>query len=767
MRRYIFLPIILILAFALGCSSGGDTPLIPSDNQARDSATASSHQLWGMWQFIADPDAGTLDFVPLRQTDMHLNAIVFLEPPPLVNLTLESLQFNGDIIEADIGLRHPFLGLTEFTGFDVCGILISRGSVGGFSDPDLLMPGENDLHLLNPDALTRWWNPAEFPVNTKTMFGYNDGLLGTPEAVGQYDATLNGYKYFCVDFNGPNDPMSMIDPEGRGVFMAGSKIVRHYSIQMGDAGLIFNYAIDANWQFPNGQKPWSAPDDFAPEANRPEAWNITYTTIENTLWNDGVDNGGNLSLAFDVYDWFNADMNTVRLDSPGNFPMTESATATGGGTGYSTYQIDILDATPGETTIDILVTAECEATGYGDLLPGKTQALYTMISVPVDNEAPPVETDPEEWACFQYNAANIGRNPNTQGFDPDNYMQKWYQDDTGRKYTGLAVTDDLVFCVANPWSVYTNTTYHITCFSMVDGAIVWQKYLNPQNEYQRGFTSPAYFEIDGNRRVVVGGDRLYCLEAESGNEVWTYRDDLQFIRCSPKVVDGKVYIAAATTIHCVDASDGSAVWVSDPGVAGGECVPAVVDGRVYSGYGTTWTCLDADDGSQIWHVDTGSSPTHWAAPLVLDGRLYYCSYSQHFVCLDIEDGTKIWEYNESGSDYDNVWNTALTYWDDPSDSKHVLYFGGAYGAGIHAVKDNGTSASLVWRDPGIYADASPIYCEGVVYIGDRNSNTLFGYDPATGAKVFTQPVNGGVAGAAAFAFGRLVFGTDNGVYAFE
>ncbi len=66
----------------------------------------------------------------------------FLEPPPFVYLSLESLEINGNIVEADIGLRHPFLGLTEFTSFDVCGILISNGSVSGFDEADLLMPGQ-------------------------------------------------------------------------------------------------------------------------------------------------------------------------------------------------------------------------------------------------------------------------------------------------------------------------------------------------------------------------------------------------------------------------------------------------------------------------------------------------------------------------------------------------------------------------------------------------------------------------------------------------
>jgi outer membrane protein assembly factor BamB len=411
--------------------------------------------------------------------------------------------------------------------------------------------------------------------------------------------------------------------------------------------------------------------------------------------------------------------------------------------------------------------------GYGNLLPGKAQASYFMTSMPVDDEAPPVEENPYGWWCFQYNAPNYGRNPHEQSFDPSSYSQKWYTDDAGRKYTGPVVTENYVYVVTNPSSVYTTTTYHITCFAMADGSLVWQKFINPQNEYRRGFTSPTYFEVGGQGRILVGGDRLWCFDAVTGAEIWTYRDDLSFTGTSAKVADGKVYIGAGGAIHCVDAQFGTEVWVSNTDVAGGEFIPAVADGKVYSAWGSDtlgyyWTCLDAVDGHQIWRVNTGYGTSHWIAPLVIGGRLYCCSYHQQFICLDITDGHKIWEYNEAGSDYDNVWMTAMTYWDDPSDGKRVIYFGGAYNAGVHAVKDLGDSPKLLWRvTNGIYADSSPIYCDGIIYIGDRATPRLVGLDQATGSQVFVQPTVGGVAGAAAFAYGRLVVPDDNGVYVYE
>ncbi len=385
-KRGYALLLMVAVTLAIGCSGTQGNPVtdISTVEQMADHAS-SSHHTWGLWQFIAEPESGTLDVVQLRAGNVHLNALPFLEPPALSNLTVENIQFNGNIIDADIGLRHPFLGLNKFTGFDVCGILISNGSISGFDDTSLILAGDGDTRLLNPDGYTRWWNPSEFPINIGTIFSYTDGLLGRPDSVADYNSTLNAYKYFCDDL-GPNDSLDAVTNANRGMFSAGQKNVRHYSIKLGTDGLIFNYAVDATWQFPQNPPPYDVPDDFGAGANRPEAWNISVTELSNTLWSDGAASGGELSLAIDVYDHFNAGMNSVRVESPGHFDMTITDIPTGGGIGYSTYEVDISDATPSEGSIYLLIAVECEKSGYGGLLPDVVQAAYFMYSASVGEE---------------------------------------------------------------------------------------------------------------------------------------------------------------------------------------------------------------------------------------------------------------------------------------------------------------------------------------------------------------------------------------------
>ena len=80
-KRVFLVILIMSFIYGLGCSgSGGGTPIVP-DAVSGESMDASpgSHSNWGMWQFVCDPEAGTVDVVKLRDADMHLNALKFLE----------------------------------------------------------------------------------------------------------------------------------------------------------------------------------------------------------------------------------------------------------------------------------------------------------------------------------------------------------------------------------------------------------------------------------------------------------------------------------------------------------------------------------------------------------------------------------------------------------------------------------------------------------------------------------------------------------------
>ncbi len=433
MKRFFCILMLMLLAIMLGCSGSGTNPALPGEPGGLDVQSAQSgHAALGFWQMIADPDSGTLDVVELRGVALHLNALRFLEPPPNLYLTIESPpEFSGSMLDVDIGLRHPFLGLTQFTGFDVCGILISQGSITGYDDPDIVVPGDGDTRLVNADGLTRWWNPVEFPYNTTApIYGYIDGAMGTPDSIADYSATLNGFKYYADDLDIYDSPFS-IDPESRGYFSAGQKNVRHYTIEM-VGGLIFNYAVDASWAS-TGLPPYQieVPDSFSEAANRPEAFFISTDVVENTLWYDGGSYGGQLSLDVYVYDWFDADMNTVVAECPGVFIAASSSTAIDGGANYSVYNVDLTSPILTSTDdIQLLIGAECESIGYQDKLPGTPVAAYAPLF--------PVEVSGEEPSQLTLIAHDEGLITNDGYVDNDDHDPALTIDGEGRMWIGYS-----------------------------------------------------------------------------------------------------------------------------------------------------------------------------------------------------------------------------------------------------------------------------------------------------------------------------------------
>jgi hypothetical protein len=168
-----------------------------------------------------------------------------------------------------------------------------------------MISGYGEPRLINPDGLTRWWNPVEFLGFAP--FGYKPGgLLGTPGGAGVFSATINGYKYFCKGLI-TDEKMGSFDMVDRGLFPAGGFLNRRYMIDFGDDQsdfMIFNYAIDASWALP-AKTPPDVPDDFTISANCPEPFWIEADVLTNELFYLAAagKGGGRLEMMVTVHDW--------------------------------------------------------------------------------------------------------------------------------------------------------------------------------------------------------------------------------------------------------------------------------------------------------------------------------------------------------------------------------------------------------------------------------------------------------------------------------
>jgi hypothetical protein len=234
-----------------------------------------------------------------------LNVVGLVEGAGLPALGIvPPVTLKDGVLDVTIKLTHPFAN-ARLTGFDVRGILIGHGSMGGFTE-SMFYAGPDDMELLNADGHTRLWNPTGY-----TGKGYVDGKLGTPDAIANFTATLNGYKYFADDLTADMPVQDMVKSK-RGAFTVASSNTRHYRIRLGNKGLTFQYAIDANWFKPTD--PVVVPDSFdVTKANCPEPYHIE-GWVGPGIWGGG----GQASVRVDVWDW-QKDVDHAYVEAPSLF----------------------------------------------------------------------------------------------------------------------------------------------------------------------------------------------------------------------------------------------------------------------------------------------------------------------------------------------------------------------------------------------------------------------------------------------------------------
>jgi hypothetical protein len=368
---------ILAIGMIISAGCGGHDPSnpaapgisAPGAQNSTDSIdkTQTQRTLWGIWDVGINKLDGSVEIVPLRDSNFHINALNFLEPPVLKGLSIDNttlvIDQKENLVKVDVKLVHPFPGLNKYMGFDVRGIVLMPGSEIPSSDLSLVFSGPTEPRLLNPDGYTRWWNPTEFPGSG--IFGFQPGLLGKKGGAGVFTATINGYKYFADGLK-VDDSISKLPVAGRGYFSAGGTNRRHYEISFGDKSsdwLRFQYAVDACWM--EAKTDPSGPNDFPVTANAPEGFGISVNEVENTIWwLEGLGMGGKLKVNVDVYSWRPSKIQKVTLEAPEISSHLINATlvpGSGGGADsppYSTWYAEMTpDVLNSAGPFDMLVTA--------------------------------------------------------------------------------------------------------------------------------------------------------------------------------------------------------------------------------------------------------------------------------------------------------------------------------------------------------------------------------------------------------------------------
>jgi hypothetical protein len=177
------------------------------------------------------------------------------------------------------------------------------------------------------------------------------------------------------------------------------------------------------------------------------------------------------------------------------------------------------------------------------------------------------------------------------------------------------------------------------------------------------------FVAAGNRVYTqyqtLAGQFVACLDADTGETIWTYRYDWPFEatglypgpRSTPTLAGDCVYFAAPSgQVGCLT-REGNLLWSIDVikkfdgkgtgfGYAG---TPVVEGGRVLlpvGGQGASLVALDARDGSTVWQSGDDSASYVPVLPITHDGRRLVIGLLENaVVCCDSATGDRVWRMN--------------------------------------------------------------------------------------------------------------------------
>ncbi len=343
----------------LGCSGGSATTPVSPDYavQAAHTGGAGGHIL-GVWQFAADPAAGTVDIAELRGSDFALNVLGFMEPPALQNLSIDfdtlDIDAENNRISVDVIFTHPFVTPTAtFRGFDVRGIVFGPA-------------------VANADGFTPILRPKDF---SGEPFGYVDGLLGAPDSFANYSADENGYKYFCDGLDADTELWEFFSDEDniamRGTFSEGEQNRRHYDLDFaaGESDFfVFNYAVLASYDWPAGDPPYAIEDFSMSTANTAEPFAFSYAVVENNLYYNGSEGGGDITFDIEAWDWqgiTSAHECTIDAKAFGG-TVPASSILPGNTSASGIFHFDAVPGTPTSTAdIEIELTVADTSETYG------------------------------------------------------------------------------------------------------------------------------------------------------------------------------------------------------------------------------------------------------------------------------------------------------------------------------------------------------------------------------------------------------------------
>lgn len=310
----------------------------------------------------------------------------------------------------------------------------------------------------------------------------------------------------------------------------------------------------------------------------------------------------------------------------------------------------------------------------------------------------------------------------------------------------------------------------VTAFELRDGGRVWR--FDTRDEDADSTNIGGGIAVAGDTLYAVNGiGDLVALDAASGK--LKYRQNFKApARSSPTVADGRIFFSTIEDkLLCMAAEDGRQIWTYQARSSGipmlGHPAPAYADGLLVAGFGSgEVACVRAESGSVTWTDSLAGGRGRGSVadisavrglPVIAGGRVFVMGAGGLMAAVDLRVGRRLWEREVGGTE--TPW--VAGDWVFVVSSEQQV-------AAMNAVDGRIAWATDLPRWENEEKAKGPIYWTGPVLAGDRlivasrgGEQEAFAISPYTGKILGRQSLPGNASLAPIVADGRVLMVTDD------
>ena len=350
---------------------------------------------------------------------------------------------------------------------------------------------------------------------------------------------------------------------------------------------------------------------------------------------------------------------------------------------------------------------------------------------------------PDSWPTDGLNPANTGNRSEPGPTDILDDPVVWSVNATGEWSSAPVVAASTVF-------VGEESPDYVSAYHTTDGTLRWQYESSSQLT-----TTPTY--AGGYVYAVTSDDRLYQINATSGERLWTFNrgeiggltivsDTIYLTSAFSEYVDGETY--EENTLYALNATTREIRWAFElddqmpvtPAVFNGTVYVASTNGRAYA--------IDSATGTAQWSQQLSTETSVSVTSPVVDAGSVYVGADDQLFALDSATGIPTWQQS---ADFDGSSGVA------PALADETLYFGGdGQASAIDA-----TSGDYRWNTTVCApVRSAPAVADGVIYL-NVDDGTTYAFDGLTGDQIWRFQVGTEADYAPAVVDGRLYVTSQN------